>query len=126
MNLVKTARKFPNITICLLEIPPISVKIWNKVHDHDTWFLYDDNCVNEQVRHHNDMIRSLNGTFISPKFEVDLIKSRTNKKSKTNSTSGSRVRYSYNFFLLSDGVHPIGVVAKYWAFRIIENINRYL
>lgn len=125
-KLIKITKQYPNIELCLLEIPPISVRIWNKTHDHDTWFLEDDVVVNDQVRAHNELIRSLNCRYVSPRFALDLLKSRSNKKSSKKINSRSRVRYSYNFFLLSDGVHPIGVVAKYWAFRIIENINRYL
>ncbi|MEW8487242.1 MAG: hypothetical protein AB2705_18850 [Candidatus Thiodiazotropha sp.] len=82
-RLVEILSSYPTIKLAILEIPPISTKIWNKMHGHDSWEIIDDEEVNKQVHLHNEIVQevnaSLNFNFISPKVQNGLLKSNKRK-----------------------------------------------
>lgn len=118
-RLCDLVNNFPNIKLCLLEIPPISTKTWNRTRDHVSWEITDDSEVYNQVHLHNEIVREYNLriglNFLSPKPTNDLLQSHKNKPR-------SKVRYAFNFSLLPDGVHPIADLARYWVVRILERL----
>ncbi len=85
--------------------------------DYDHWVAQTDDVINDHVRAYNAIIQERNKDtgFITPKLDRDLTRSRKKKNQQT--------KYTLNFNLLSDGVHPTGIVAKYWLLRIMQSIE---
>lgn len=109
---------YTNTTLYYLEIPPISIRKWNQQRDYEHWVAQSDELINNQARAFNSVIQEYNkrSGFISPKFEQDLTRSRKKKSQPT--------KYSLNFNILKDGVHPSGLIAKYWLLRIFQAIEK--
>ena len=106
---------YTNLKLLFLEYPPISTKHWNRVNDHPNWEAIDDSIVARHVETYNEIVKTFNtnlGTLSSPRFSLDL------QKSRRSVDQGSR--YSTNFQMLYDGVHPIPDLSVYWLLRIIE------
>ncbi|MES9905971.1 MAG: hypothetical protein ABW168_25265 [Sedimenticola sp.] len=109
---------YGNIKIYYLEIPPISIRKWNKRKEYEHWVAQSDDTINDHVRSYNSVVRehNLKTGFVSPKFEQDLTRSRKKKSQAT--------KYSLNFNILYDGVHPSGIIAKYWLLRVFQAIEK--
>ena len=107
--------QYANLKLFILEAPPISIKAWNRLNDYPNWEAIDNNAVLEAVEHHNEIVRQFNSEsgFVSPKFTLDLYKTRKGAKD-------THARYSINFQLIEDGIHPLPIVALYWLLRILE------
>lgn len=107
--------------VCLtfLQVPYYSISIWNekKGHKEPELFKCDDNKLNELIDSVNVFIDKLNTEINSytPKFNQDLLRSRKRRNSKS--------RYSLNFNLLPDGIHPGKNLSKAWLTSLIKNIN---
>lgn len=108
-----------NVTLYLLEIPPISTKMWNSQHGDENWYYIDDTNINKQVEIHNTIVQRVNEkqNFFSPQFSQDF------KDSKKYSHSTPNIYY-YDFRISKDGVHPINILANKWAIRIMENTSK--
>ena len=107
--------QYANLKLFILEAPPISIKAWNRLNDYPNWEAIDNNAVLEAVEHHNEIVRQFNSEsgFVSPKFTLDLYKTRKGAKD-------THARYSINFQLIEDGIHPLPIFALYWLLRILE------
>ena len=110
-----------NVQLILLEAPPISAKKWNELRGNYNFDRTYDNAINQQINGHNKIIKNINlvNNMESPKFELDLVKSR---KSDPNTPT----QYMYNFFPLKDGVHPEDIIAKKWLYKIMEKSQNAL
>lgn len=119
-KLNEIADKHTNLKIFTAEIPPISIRKWNQSRDYEHWVAQSDDDINDHIREYNTVIREKNEStgFRSPKFEQDLVRSRKKKNQQT--------KYTLNFNLLTDGIHPTGIVAKYWLLRLLQAINNSL
>lgn len=109
-----------NVRITFLHVPYYSISIWNKQkgHQNPDQFKNDDFELNELVDSVNSYIDGLNeelGTSASPKFNLDIVRSRKPKDAKQ--------RYSLNFGLLPDGIHPGQLLSKAWLISLIRRMN---
>ena len=120
-ELTSIANEHPSVKFGILEIPPISVLNWNKLKDYEHWEALDDHEVNCHTRAYNELVKSFNENFgfVSPRFELDFQKSRTKPK-----IPHPKMRYTLNFNLLSDGIHPQPLVAKYWLIKILQKCDQ--
>lgn len=114
------ADKYSNVKICFIHVPYYSIEKWNKLkgHSNSETFKEDDRRLTDYITEINNFIDDLNcqtGTS-SPRLNQDLCRSRKRKNSKA--------RYSWNFNLLVDGIHPSSVLAKSWLKSICRTILR--
>lgn len=122
-RLMDIISNYNNVRLYLLEIPPISIKLWNQLHGYGYCDKITDKEINEQVKKHNELIQELNISLntVSPRFEFDYLKS----KKHTSAKPLQQVTYSYSFLVSNDGVHPKEIIAKKWLHKIIEKVNQY-
>lgn len=118
---IATIAKQHNCKIRFLHTPTFSLSEYNKKLRNKNWvdYIAQDCEVHRQISVLNVEIDKLNdrlGLFGTPKFNLDLVCSRggTNR----------RRRYSFNFKLFTDGVHPGDILARYWLRKIVLLINR--
>ena len=108
------------IRVTFLHIPLYSIAIWNKEKGHQGHenFKTDDQDLTAIIKDTNSCIDQFNSEIglQSPKFNNDLERSRKRKSGKQ--------RYSYNFKLLCDGIHPGDKLAHSWLMSIKRQINR--
>lgn len=109
-----------NVKLTLLQIPYYSIERWNagKGHPQPEQFKQDDIFLTQQIDSINEFIDRLNqsiGTY-SPKFNEDLRRSRKRP--------GKKPRYSWNFGLYQDGVHPCTNLSKSWFASIYRKMLR--
>ena len=109
-----------NVKLTFLHVPLYSIERWNKSKGHPNpgSFKSDDKKLTEYVLSINNFIDARNqelGTY-SPKLNQDLKRSRKAKKGKQ--------RYSWNFNMYSDGVHPKDKLAKSWLKSISRTVKR--
>ena len=106
--------EYPTITCIFLELPYYSIYLWNITHQHSNpeQFRAKDKILEGQIDETNKYIRSLNTLMHrnSPDFGLDLEKCRKQK--------GKLPKYSLNYGLYLDGVHPHPDLAKLWLIRI--------
>ena len=112
------ARKAVKVTF--LHCPYYSLEKYNRRqgHPNPSVFRPDDKTLTEFVSTVNHFIDRLNqqmGTY-SPKLNEDLRRSRKPKKKKP--------RYSWNFKMFTDGIHPKPKLAKSWLKSISRKIRR--
>lgn len=117
---IQNLLKRKNVKLTFLHIPLYSIERWNKTKGHPDPHSYksDDRKLTEYVLSINNFIDALNqelGTY-SPKFNQDLKRSRKAKKGKQ--------RYSWNFNMYFDGVHPKNKLAKSWLKSISRKVNK--
>ena len=90
------------IRLTFLHIPYYSIRIWNKIKGHENADIFreDDKELSRIIDAVNSRIDDLNSDMntYSPRLNADLVRSRKGK--------GKRQRYSMNFKLLVDGIHP--------------------
>lgn len=107
--------QYPTISLIFLELPYYSIYQWNKQHDHPAPepFREKDRILQDQIYETNKYIRSLNSLMHqnSPDFSLDLEKSRKPQNKRC-------AKYSLNFGLYLDGVHPHPDLARLWLIRI--------
>lgn len=122
-KLVQLNSRHENVSIGILEIPPVFTKEWNKAKDYELVDLISDDKIHKQVSETNKLIRKYNETlnYKSPQFSCDFEISHR-KKPKPNRVVEPKTRYILSPALLRDGVHPIDVVAQKWLHKIIESI----
>ena len=106
--------------VTFLQIPYYSIEIWNKSkgHPNSESFKEDDRKLNSLVDSANQFIETINselGTY-TPKFNEDLVRSRKRK--------GSKGRYSCNFGLFKDGIHPGEALRKAWLASLKRKISK--
>lgn len=120
LRTIKSRFLSANVKLTFLHIPYYSIQYWNgfKGHKNTDIFKEDDNKLNELVDSVNHYIDGLNqelGTSNSPKFNLDLVRSRKPKDSSQ--------RYSLNLKLLKDGIHPGTLLSKAWLVSLTKLIN---
>lgn len=108
------------VKVTFLHCPLYSLELYNKGKGHPDprTFKLDDKTLTENVHSVNRFIDEVNrqmGTY-SPKLNEDLRRSRKSKK-------GSQ-RYSWNFKLLDDGIHPKPRLARSWLKSISRKIRK--
>lgn len=109
---LKFISKFPSVKIIFLEIPPYSIREWNKAKGHPDAdsFLSQDLALYERLSLVNDYIKEVNSRINkkSPRFTLDL--RRTRKSKKRNNYK----RVSITFSGYKDGIHPKPLLARCW------------
>lgn len=107
------------LSFIIFEVPYFSVSLWNKHRGHrnPSEFSKSNRVVEKALVDLNLGIKEINlkiGT-ISPRFSIDLVKSRVTKTRK------QKVSTYHNYNLLKDGVHPTNMLAQYWM-RKVESV----
>lgn len=106
--------------IVFLEIPPYSIVRWNstKGHSKPDEFVEQDRLLSYRIALINEYIQQVNSTnsVISPKFRISVLRCHSNKRGK---------RYTINYNLYTDGVHPTSVLCQCWLRNILTAINRH-
>lgn len=109
-----------SVKITFIHVPYYSIRIWNKTKGHKSPEQYtsDDETLNSRIDNINNYIDDLNSELssYSPKINGDLLRSRKR--------ANSLQRYSQNFKLLPDGIHPGTILAKAWFVTLVKIINR--
>lgn len=112
--------KAHNIKTVFLHVPYYSIKIWceSRGYSCPPSVVNDDRQLSSTIDSVNNFIDNLNSSsnVMSPKLNQDLVRSRKAK--------GKKTRYSLNFNLLTDGIHPTETLARSWLVSIIRNISR--
>lgn len=120
-KIVQLVEGKPNVKLTILHVPYYSIETWNKVKGHPdpSVFKDDDRQLTDYVDSLNVKITEWNrrlGSY-APKFQLDLVRRRGDR----NHNKG---RYSINFGLLLDGIHPSANLAKSWLTSLCRKISR--
>lgn len=120
LTLINTICKDNGVKTVFLHLPYYSIKIWcaTKGCPSSSTVIEDDKILSSTIDNVNHFIDDLNSVsnVMSPKLNQDLVRSRKSR--------GRKARYSLNFNLLSDGIHPTKSLARSWLVSIIRNIAR--
>ena len=116
-------REENDIDFGILEAPPVFTKEWNRIKDSPHWEVIDDYDLHQQVSELNKAVQDLNQelNYNSPRFECDFLHRRRNRKK--GSSGVTKTKETLNPFLLKDGVHPVGIVARKWWLKIINSLS---
>ena len=108
------------VTLTFLQVPYYSIQNWNctKGHPDPKSFKDNDKFLTEQIDEANRFVKTLNSSVnsYSPNLNADLSRSRKRKKGKA--------RYSWNFKLYKDGVHPDSKLARSWCTSVYRKIRK--
>ena len=120
--MVKRLLEKKRVKVTFLHVPLYSIERWNRAKGHPDpkQFHQDDKRLTSYVESVNLFIDKINaemGTY-SPKLNEDLRRSRKGKNKKQ--------RYSWNFNLYSDGIHPKTKLAKSCLKSIARKVRRDL
>ncbi|KAK3085125.1 hypothetical protein FSP39_024764 [Pinctada imbricata] len=117
-EIVSFLRRFSGVKLTILEVPVYSIVEWNrsKGHKDPNSFSDQDVKLQSQVQELNNRIRNINDHLKSrsPRFTLDILRSKRNNKGKTKKSV-------FNFKLYSDGIHPGALLGKLW-FRQISSL----
>ena len=117
-ELLAFVQQYPTVKVTILEVPVYSIVEWNKSKGHKDpqTFSEQDNKLQLQVQELNNRIRNINNNLSvrSPRFSLDLLRSRKNNK-------GRNTKSYFNFQLYADGIHPDLLLSKPW-FRQITSL----
>lgn len=106
------------VKLTFLHIPYYSIQLWNKSkgHPNPEHFKSDDERLNKYIDEANKFIDDLNTDIgsHSPRLNQDLVRSRKKK--------GHKARYSINFSLFKDGIHPGYTLSQTWLANICKTI----
>lgn len=109
-----------HIQVTFLQVPYYSIQTYNaqKGHGNPDIFKKDDNTLTALIERVNDFIVNLNCEVnsYSPSFNDDLRRSRKKR--------GAAPRYSINFRLLQDGLHPSEKLARSWLTSLVRKISK--
>lgn len=98
-----------------LEVPYFSIRYWNKIkcHCNPDQYIDDDITLKNQIDILNGRIVDINraNNSLSPKLNIDLENSRAVK-------GRGRTKYSINWRLIKDGVHPDRLVSEVWFLKL--------
>jgi hypothetical protein len=99
--------------VTIIETPYYSIKHWNcsRGHQYSESFDEDDKILRGQIDLLNKRIAEINieNTVLSPKLNIHLNRSRTNK---------GKTQYYTNWGLFIDGIHPKPILAKTWLCKL--------
>ena len=117
----------PSATVLFLNCPYYSLFRWNKNKGCATVehrrYQQEDELLKGTIDQLNDKLREINSDQSSdigtklPQIGLDLIKSSKNK-------NNVKVKYSINYNLLLDGIHPGRELSKLWLLRLLKLKNR--
>lgn len=106
------------VTLVCLEIPFYSIQAWNETFNGQDKEEYkrQDKILIDIIISVNNAIRDVNrqNSVLSPKFATDVVNIRK--------SSGKPSQYTLNINLLSDGIHPIDILARVWLERLLIRI----
>ncbi len=109
-----------SIKCTFLQIPYYSIQRWNETKGHQNPVIYkaDDEQLTSLIDTANEFVELLNSetNTHTPKLNQDLVRSRKKK--------GGKQRYSLNFNLLHDGIHPGENIARSWLASISRQIHK--
>lgn len=109
---------FPTVSVVFLEIPPYSIREWNRYQGHPKPdnFESQNRILYERISLVNDYIREINSALLheSPRFSKDLKRGRKEK--------GQHRRYSLCFKEYKDGIHSRSLLSRVWMKRILLRI----
>lgn len=112
-----------SVKLVFLHIPLYSITRYNSFLEHPNpeTFAEQDFMLGQQIDIVNNYIDDTNRVLhsYSPKFSQDL------QKAKRNSVFSLRTKYSYNFNLYKDGIHPLPLLAKLWLARICRLVHDF-
>ena len=76
---------FPSVSVVFLEVPPYSIKQWNRNKGHRDIFHSQDLILSERMSLVNEYIRFVNenNSVTSPRFKIDLLIFRKSKDKQT-------------------------------------------
>lgn len=117
-RIIQLASDRSNVRLTFLHVPFFSISIWNKIKARSQQAKgAEDDQLTESVKALNSHIDSLNNrlTTYSPSLEQDMVRYR-----KRANSSG---KYTINFSLLSDGVHPNQPLARSWLASICRRVT---
>lgn len=107
-----------NVKLTFFHIPYYSIRLWNetKGHENPSSYKESDDQLTSLIDTANGFIDKLNleQNTSSPKFNEDLRRSRKSK--------GRKARYSTNYSLLLDGIHPKKTLATLWLLSMKKKI----
>ena len=112
-SLLALSSTFSGLTVVLLEVPPISIVEWNRAkgHPNPDDFKEADSTLDKQIQAVNRWCAEHNTVSVpTPRFGKDLLKSCKRKHKE--------IRYSLDFRLYRDGVHPGVLLAQAWLRRL--------
>lgn len=108
------------VKLTFLQCPFYSLEKWNsyKGHPNSEIFKSDDEFLTKQINLLNDFIQDLNASVNSytTKLNQDLLRSRKGL--------GKKQRYSLNWKLLKDGIHPDKHLARSWFSSVRRKIHK--
>ena len=108
------------IKLTFLQCPYYSIERWNSSRgdNHSESYKADGQFLTSQIDKLNGYIQDLNTSLnsYSPKLNQDLVRSRKGY--------GKRQRYSLNFNLFKDGIHPDRPLAKSWFTSIKKKVMK--
>ena len=112
-----------SVKLVFIQVPIYSITHYNKYKNHqnpDT-FTEQDFLLRQQIDIVNQYIDDTNRILhsYSPHLSQDLL------KSKRNSIFSVRTKYSYNFNLYKDGIHPKPLLAKLWLARFCRLVHDF-
>ena len=118
-KIISNVAKRKKFRVTFLELPVYSIKEWNRHAGHKDPESFDKQDRDLQVRITviNEYIRKINeeNRTRSPKFSLDLIRSRKYK--------GRSCIYRYNFGLYKDDIHPNPLLSQYWVRKVAEQVK---
>ena len=97
----KGVRQYPNLIVNTL-----------RNHRRVTAAYKLDQELCSMVDYYNDLLQLLNRVK-SPRLSLDVVQSKKGKRPQ-------KTKYSKNWNAYTDGIHPVRVLARLWAYRIIE------
>ena len=114
-RLINYISDIPEVTLKFIEIPYISTKDWN-VHTETASCILTDKSIETQVRSINLHIRELNREIGQNTlyFAAVCINCRKSK--------GKQSRYSINYKVLEDGVHPNQKTSLIWLRKLQRDV----
>jgi len=106
--------------VVFLEIPPYSIVKWNtsKGHRSPSDFIEQDKLLQYRLALVNEYIQQVNyrNSVASPNFRRAVLRCHSSKRGR---------RYTTNFGLYTDGVHPSPLLTKYWLRSVLTAVERY-
>ena len=106
--------------VVFLEVPPYSIQNWNLIKGQRSSpeFVGQDKILRHRIALVNEYIGQVNfaNSVSSPNFKSAVVRSHNSKRGR---------RYSTNYNLYSDGVHPTPLLARHWLRSFLTAVKTY-
>lgn len=114
----ETVLEKESVRLTVLQVPYLSISKWNayRGHKNPESFSEQDKSLKNHIDIINTVIQQINTRLgvRSPKFNLDVERSKKNKDTIT--------KYSTNWGLYKDGVHPAKTLAAVWMRHITKEV----